>query len=84
MTTNETGDVMLQLLARLPSTAPPLAVDRRVRSRCYRALEKERSRGQRRRLMIIPSRVITAALAMTAGIYAAAVAVEALRLAGML
>jgi hypothetical protein len=75
MTTNETGDPILQLLARLPSATPPPAVDARVRSRCHRALEKERSR---------PPRLITAALTMTAGIYAAAAALETLRLVGLL
>jgi hypothetical protein len=75
MTTNETGDPILQLLARLPSTAPPPAVDARVRSRCHHALEKAKSR---------PPRLMTAALTMTAGIYAAATVLEALRLAGIL
>jgi hypothetical protein len=84
MTTNDMPDPILRLLAHLPPAAPPTAIDQRVRSRCHRALEKQRSRAQPRASAAGSARVIDVALAMTAGIYAVAVAVEALRLAGVL
>ena len=85
MTTNEMPDPMLRLLAALPPATPPTASDQRIRSRCHLVLERQqRSRAYRRELAIIPAGVIHATLAITAGIYAAAAALEALQLAGML
>ena len=85
MTTNEMRDPVLRLLASLPSAAPSAALDQRIRSRCHAVLGRQhRLPAHRRELALIPAGVINATLAITAGIYAAAAALEALRLAGML
>ena len=84
MTTNEIPDPILRLLGNLPLAVPLADLDQSVRARCYRALEKQRLRAQRSASGASSAGVIDAALAMTAGIYAVAAAVEALRLAGVL
>ena len=87
MKTNEMRDPMLRLLANLPPAIPPDTdtLDRRVRSRCHVALERQhRSSAHRRGLVITAAGLVHATLAITAGIYAAAAALEALKLAGML
>jgi hypothetical protein len=85
MTTNEMRDPILRLLASLPAAIPPATLDQRVRSRCHVALaRRHRLPVHRTQLPIIPAGVINATLAITAGIYAAAAALEALRLVGML
>ena len=85
MTTNETRDPILRLLASLPTATPPVTVDQRVRSRCHLALaERQRVPAHSTRSAMIPAGAIDTTLAITAGIYAAAAAVEALRLAGIL
>jgi hypothetical protein len=84
MTTNKMRDPLLRLLASLPPATPPAALDERVRSRCHIVLERRRLPSQRRELPIIPAGLLNAALAITAGMYAAAAALEALRLVAML
>lgn len=85
MTTNETGDPILRLLAGLPLATPPVALDQRVRARCYLALATRHALpAHRSRFAMIAAGVMNATLAIAAGIYAAAAAFEALRLAGML
>jgi hypothetical protein len=83
MTTNEMRDPIFRLLAGLPPATPPATLDRRIRSRCHLALERQH-RLPAHRSAIVPAGVITATLTIMAGIYAAAAALEALRLAGML
>jgi hypothetical protein len=79
------ADPILRLLASLPPATPPPTLDQRVRSRCHFALARRRRLpAHRSELPIIPAAAINATLAITAGIYAAAAALEALRLAGML
>ena len=85
MKTNDTRDPILRLLAGLPPATPPATLDRRVRSRCHIALERQqRSSAYRSEPGIIPSAVINAALAITAVSYGAAAAFEALQLVGIL
>jgi hypothetical protein len=85
MTTHEMHDPILRLLATLPQTTPSAAFDGRVRAQCHAALVRQRRlAAHRREFAIRIARVINATLAITAGIYAAAAALEALTLAGML
>jgi hypothetical protein len=83
MTPDERPDPMLRLLADLPLASPPAARDERVRSRCHVALARKR-RMRARESHKAPVRVFDATLIAAAGIYAAAAALEALRLARML
>jgi hypothetical protein len=85
MTTLDDSDPILRLLSSLPRAVPPEASDQRVRSRCYVALAASHTASEHRSEFpgIVP-RVISAALALTGFIYAAAAGFEALRLAGLL
>ena len=85
MTTNESGDPILRLLATLPAATPPVAFDERVRSRCYLALTSRHTvPGGRSKTSRISTAIINTALAIAAGVYAVAAAFEALRFARML
>jgi hypothetical protein len=85
MATNETPDPILRLLSQLPSAVPPAAADLRIRSRCHIVLE-QRHVPQAHRLSwpALFSRAVNPALGITGSIYAAAAALEALRLTGWL
>ena len=85
MKTNEIRDPMLRLLANLPPAIPTATLNQRVRSRCHVVLERQqKSAAHRNERAIIQAGLINATLAITGGIYAAAAALEALRLAGVL
>ena len=83
MTTDERRDPILRLLADLPPATPPATRDERVRSRCHHVLAR-RQRVRARRSGGASPGIFDATLIAAAGSYAAAAALEALRLASML
>lgn len=78
MRIDEGQDPLLAAMRHLPGAGPGVARDARIRARCYAALAARRSEASRSR-----TRWAVAAdllLAAGAGVYATAVAVEAIRL----
>jgi hypothetical protein len=83
MAIDEKLDPILRSLADLPRAVPLAARDERIRSRCHLVLARQR-RTLARESSAAPVRVFDATLIAAAGIYAAAAALEALRLARVL
>lgn len=85
MEANECNDPVLELLAGLPAVNTSVTSDQEVRSRCHIALaHRAKLEARPTQTTTLRPRLFCATLGITAGLYAVAVAVEALRLAGVL
>ena len=72
-------DPMLELLARLPPSAPSAARSEFVRARSLLALEKRRQKRNATRDSKSAGRVVDGALYFACAVYIAAAAIEALK-----